>query len=276
MSTIYDGRTAIVTGAACGIGAAIAQRLLERGARVVITDLDAERLESTRERLDDAHPGSVRALAGDASAEGDIAASIEVAEEAFGPVDIYVANAGIGDGDGLEASEDRWTLTLDINLLAHVRAARLLVPGWVERGEGWFLSTASAAGLLTQIGSATYSASKHAAVGFAEWLAVTYGADGVHVSCLCPQGVDTDLLRTGMTSGGQRGRAAAAAVTSAGNVLAPLDVADTSLDTLAEGRFLVLPHAEVAEHQRRKAADPDRWIRGMQRYQTMLMEQAAD
>ena len=150
-------------------------------------------------------------------------------------------------------------------------AARQLVPGWVERGSGYFVSTASAAGLLTQIGSATYSVSKHGAVAFAEWLAVTYGDDGIGVSCLCPMGVDTDMLRSGMsTSDGEGGRVAAAAVTGAGEVLAPRDVADQVLAAVAEGTFLITPHADVREMQRRKVDDPDRWIRGMQRYQRHL------
>lgn len=266
------GRTAVVTGAAGGIGAALARRLLERGARVVVSDLDAERLATTTQRLAGvAGAEAVVAVAGDASTEADIARMIEAAESAHGPVDVYFANAGVGDGSGLAASDEQWQLALDVNLLAHVRAARLLVPGWVERGDGYFVSTASAAGLLTQVGSATYSVSKHGAVGFAEWLAVTYGDQGLGVSCLCPMGVDTDMLRTGMTSqDGEGGRTAAAAVTGSGDVLDPLAVADDVLAAVAEGSFLVLPHAEVHEFLRRKADDHDRWIRGMQRYARTL------
>lgn len=260
---------AVVTGAAGGIGAAIAEALVERGARVVVSDLDEQRLTATAERL------GVVAVAGDASAEDGITAMIAAAEEHFGPVDLFFANAGVGDGSGLDATDDQWRLAVDVNLMAHVRAARQLVPGWVERGSGYFVSTASAAGLLTQIGSATYSVTKHGAVGFAEWLAVTYGDDGIGVSCLCPMGVDTDMLRSGMTSGGgEGGKVAAAAVTGAGEVLAPRDVAEQVLDAVAEGTFLITPHADVREFLRRKVDDHDRWIHGMQRYQRHLTGEA--
>lgn len=258
---------AVVTGAAGGIGAALAEALLAAGARVVVSDVDEQRLAGTAERL------GAGAVAGDASSDADIAAMIAAAEEHFGPVDLFFANAGVGDGSGLAADDEQWQRALDVNLLAHVRAARRLVPGWVERGRGYFVSTASAAGLLTQIGSATYSASKHGAVGFAEWLAVTYGDDGVGVSCLCPMGVDTDMLRSGMTSeGGEGGKVAAAAVTGAGEVLAPGDVAEQVLRAVEEGTFLITPHADVREFLRRKVDDHDRWIRGMQRYQRQLKE----
>lgn len=260
---------AVVTGAAGGIGAALAKALVERGARVVVSDLDEQRLTATAERL------GVVAVAGDASSEDDIAAMIAAAEEHFGPVDLFFANAGVGDGSGLDATDDQWRLAVDVNLMAHVRAARQLVPGWVERGSGYFVSTASAAGLLTQIGSATYSVTKHGAVGFAEWLAVTYGGDGIGVSCLCPMGVDTDMLRSGMTSGdGDGGKVAVAAVTGAGEVLAPRDVAEQVLDAVAEGTFLITPHADVREFLRRKVDDHDRWIHGMQRYQRHLTGEA--
>lgn len=271
-----QGTTAVVTGAAGGIGAALAEALLARGARVVITDLDAERLAATAERLAaTAGPDALAAAPGDASSEADIARTIALAQERFGEVDLYFANAGVGDGSGLAATEDQWQLALDVNLMAHVRAARQLVPGWVERGSGYFVSTASAAGLLTQIGSATYSVTKHGAVGFAEWLAVTYGDQGIGVSCLCPMGVDTEMLRSGMSSaGGEGGRVAAAAVTNAGEVLAPGEVAEQVLDAVEAGAFLITPHADVREMQRRKADDPDRWVRGMQRYQRHLRGEA--
>lgn len=267
-----NGATAIVTGAAGGIGAAIAQRLLEGGARVVVSDLDATRLDATAERLGEvAGSAAVVAVAGDASADADIARMIDTAQASFGPVDLFFANAGVGDGSGLQATDDQWQLALDVNVLAHVRAARQLVPGWLERGSGYFVSTASAAGLLTQIGSATYSVSKHGAVGFAEWLAVTYGDQGIGVSCLCPMGVDTDMLRTGMSSdGGDGGHVAAAAVTNAGAVLDATTVADDVLAAVEHGTFLVLPHANVREFLRRKVDDHDRWIAGMQRYNQQL------
>lgn len=266
------GKTAVVTGAAGGIGAALAEALLEGGARVGVSDLDGDRLTSTAQRLASvAGPESVVAVAGDASSEGDIARMIEAAQEHHGPVDLFFANAGVGDASGLGATEDQWRLAIDVNLLAHVRAARRLVPEWLERGSGYFVSTASAAGLLTQIGSATYSVSKHGAVAFAEWLAVTYGDQGVGVSCLCPMGVDTDMLRVGMNAdGAEGGLVAAAAVTEAGEVLSPRSVADEVLAAVEAGSFLVTPHADVREFQRRKVDDHDRWIRGMQRYSKTL------
>lgn len=260
-------KVAIVTGAAGGIGAAIAQRLLEAGAKVVISDLDAQRLQVTAERLaKDVDPQSVIAVAGDAADTKVITRLIETADEHLGPVDIYFANAGVGDASGLEADEEQWQQALEVNVLAHVRAARKLVPAWLERGSGYFVSTASAAGLLTQIGSATYSVSKNAAVAFSEWLAVTYGAQGIGVSCLCPMGVNTNML-----NGDGTARKTTSAVTSAGEVLDPLVVADEVLKALAEETFLILPHESVQEFRRRKVADPDRWIRGMQRYAGSLV-----
>lgn len=263
------GRTAIVTGAARGIGAGIAGELLSRGARVLITDLDATKLESTAaefaERFGEA---SVVADSGNAADEDTIRRWIAAAEKHFGPVDLYVANAGVGDGGGLDATEDDWSRAIEINVMAHVRAARLLVPGWQSRGEGHFLSTASAAGLLTQIGSAVYSVSKHGAVAFAEWLAVTYGPSGIGVSCLCPMGVDTDLLRS--MEGGEEARSAQAAVTNAGDVLSPEVVARFTIDAVENGDLLILPHAQVQEFLRRKTADHGRWVSGMQRYAASL------
>jgi NAD(P)-dependent dehydrogenase (short-subunit alcohol dehydrogenase family) len=158
-----------------------------------------------------------------------------------------------------------------VNLRAHIRAAQLLIPGWVERGEGYFVSTASAAGLLTQIGSATYSVTKHAAVGFAEWLAISYGDQGVRVSCLCPMGVNTALLYAGERSGDPRGVAATRAVTSAGEVLEPAQIARDVLAAVDEDRFLILPHASVLDMFRQKATDYERWLRGMRRYQASLL-----
>ncbi|MZD09608.1 SDR family NAD(P)-dependent oxidoreductase [Streptomyces sp. SID5785] len=261
-------KVAVVTGAAGGIGAAVAQRLLEAGARgVLLTDLDATRLDATVRELAAGHGDRVAGRAADAADTTDLRALLGLAEERFGPVDLYFANAGIGGGAGLEASEEEWSRALDVNVLAHVRAAKLLVPGWVERGEGYFFSTASAAGLLTQIGSATYSVSKHAAVAFSEWLSVTYGDQGVRVSCLCPQGVETELLMAGTRSADATERAAARAVLESGDLLQPLDVADQVVAAVAEEPFLVLPHPQVLDFYRHKGSDYDRWLRGMRRYQ---------
>jgi NAD(P)-dependent dehydrogenase (short-subunit alcohol dehydrogenase family) len=261
-----SGASAVVTGAASGIGEAIAQRLLERGATVVIGDLDAARLEATASRLDADHPGRVSHVAGDASDASHVAALIEAA----GEVDAFFANAGVFKGFGLEATDDEWALSWDVNVKAHVVAARALVPGWVERGAGCFVSTASAAGLLTQLGSPTYSTTKHAAVGFAEWLAATYGDQGVQVCCLCPMGVRTDMLVEGETSADGDARLGMKSVVSAGETLSPLEVADVLLAAVEAEAFFALPHPEVGTMYARKAADTDHWISGMQRFRTSL------
>lgn len=266
------GRSAVVTGAAGGIGAAVAEELLLRGAAVTLTDLQAERLTETAERLGADHPGRVSAVPADASRIEDLRTVLSEASRAHGPVDLFVANAGVPGTRELGASDAEWLQALDVNVLAHVRAATLLVPEWLERGSGHFASTASAAGLLTQIGSATYSVSKHAAVAFAEWLAVTYGTRGIGVSCLCPMGVDTDMLNHGRQSEDALERTMARAVTDAGDVLSPAEVARLLVDAVEQDRFLVLPHPQVAEMVRRKAADHDRWIAGMQRYADSLAD----
>ncbi|MDL9935430.1 SDR family oxidoreductase [Gordonia sp. ABSL1-1] len=259
-------KVAVVTGAAGGIGAAIAAELVRAGARVVLTDLDASAVQATAAALGD----TAAAIAGDASTDADIDAAVRLAEDTFGPVDLYVANAGIGSGGGLDTHETLWDNAFDINVKAHVRAARRVVPDWLERGEGYFVSTASAAGLLTQIGNAPYSVTKHAAVGFAEWLAITYGDAGVRVSCLCPMGVDTKLLRPQGGTGDADQQLMQRAVETAGEVLTPERVAEVVLEAIADERFLILPHPEVLDMYRNKGADYDRWLRGMRRYQRTL------
>lgn len=260
------GKVAIVTGGGGGIGAAIAHALVEAGSRVVVTDLDESGARTVAEALGDA----AAAIGGDASSDEHIDAAVRLAENSFGPVDLYFANAGVGLGGGVDTEEDVWELVIDVNLRAHIRAARRLVPGWVERGSGYFVSTASAAGLLTQIGNAPYSVTKHAAVGFAEWLDITHGDDGVRVSCLCPMGVDTKLLRPDGDSATEEQRLMQRAVEGAGAVLTPGTVAAMVLEAVADERFLVLPHPEVLDMYRQKGADYDRWLRGMRRYQTSL------
>jgi NAD(P)-dependent dehydrogenase (short-subunit alcohol dehydrogenase family) len=263
----YEGKVAVVTGAAGGIGAALARDLVGRGAHVLITDLDADGVADTLDGLRRGGPGRAEGLPGDASDEATLRDLLGRAETAFGPVDLFFANAGVPGPGEVDASEAAWDLALQVNVMAHVRAARLLVPGWLERGRGWFVATASAAGLLTQIGAAPYSATKHAAVAFAEWLSVTYGDRGLSVSCLCPMGVDTALLNDGATSEDPAHRLGARVVASAGEVLAPDEVARTTLDGVAAGDFLILPHPEVREFVRRRATDHDRWLAGMRRLQ---------
>ncbi|MET8651224.1 MULTISPECIES: SDR family oxidoreductase [Nocardia] len=260
-------KVAIVTGAGAGIGAAVARRLAAGGAKVVLADLNADSAAAVAESIGSA----AVAVGGDVADEKVIQQLIDRAEEAFGPVDLFVANAGIGGGPGLDSTDAQWSASIEINVLSHVRAARLLVPGWVERGEGYFLSTASAAGLLTQIGSAPYSVTKHAAVGFAEWLSITYGDKGVRVSCLCPMGVDTRLLQKDLIPDNpEAAELAVKAVTTAGPVLSTEEVAESVVAGIDSERFLILPHPEVLKMYRHKGSDYDRWIDGMRRFQAAL------
>lgn len=267
------GKVAVVTGGGGGIGGALAERLVAEGAKVVVSDLDSASASEVVQRIDQTSPGASVSLGGDASKTEDISAVLALAEDTFGPVDLYFANAGITGAPGLDATEEDWDLSIDVNLRAHIRAAQLLVPGWLERGEGYFVSTASAAGLLTQIGSATYSTTKHAAVGFSEWLNVTYGERGIRVSCLCPMGVNTKLLYEGQESGSALGSAATKAVLAAGDVLEPAEVAEVVLAAMDAEQFLILPHPTVLDMYRNKGADYDRWLRGMRRYQSALLSE---
>ena len=254
-----DGRHVVVTGAAGGIGSALAARFHAAGARISVTDLHGA--DSVAAELD----GSV-SLAADMADESSIVAMIDAAEATNGPIDLYFANAGVAVGTDPMDDERLWELSFDVNIHAHRWAARRLLPGWLERGDGYFCSTASAAGLLAQIGSAPYSVTKHAAVAFAEWLSITYGNRGLKVSCLCPQGVNTDMLNAGdeLGDGGN-------VVRSVGVVLEPADVADTVYDAIVAERFLILPHPEVADYLALKATDPPRWLGGMRKLQRRVM-----
>jgi NAD(P)-dependent dehydrogenase (short-subunit alcohol dehydrogenase family) len=254
-------KVAVVTGGAGGIGGALAEALAAKGARVVVVDLDADGAERLAATLGERALG----LGADVSDEAALRRLLETAEREFGPVDLFFANAGLGPGVGLGFDDADWERSIDVNLMAHVRAARLLVPGWLERGHGYFVSTASAAGLLTQIGSAPYSVTKHGAVGFAEWLSVTYGDRGIGVSCICPMGVRTAMVESGLEATEGDARLAAETVAAAGELLAPEVVAAAALAAVEAERFLVLPHPEVLEYLRRKGADYDRWLAGMRR-----------
>jgi len=259
-----QGSVAVVTGAGSGIGRSVAAALAAAGASVVAGDVDATSAAQTAAMI-----GGVAAIADAASADG-IADLLDTARRSYGPVDIYVANAGIGGQPGLGDDEAAWDRIIDVNLRSHVRAAKALVPEWLERGGGHFVTVASAAGLLTQLGAAPYSVTKHAAVGFAEWLAVSYGDRGIGVSCVCPMGVDTPLLRGMSESPDATMRVAGAAVNSAGPVIGPDVVAEMVVHAITEGTFLVLPHPEVLMMYRQKGADYERWIAGMRRYQKTL------
>lgn len=249
------GRVIVVTGGASGIGRALARRFAAEGAAgIVVADQDTDGGAAVAAEI-----GGL-AVETDVSREDDIAALVARATHEFGRIDLFCSNAGIGGADGgPEVPNDAWDRIWDINVMAHVYAARHVLPAMLERGEGYLLNTASAAGLLTNLGNLTYTVTKHAAVGLAEWLAITYGDRGIRVSCLCPQGVRTPMLLGGI--GGTAGNS----VLAGGGMLEPEDVAQAVIEGLAAERFLILPHPEVADYLRRKADDPDRWLAGMRR-----------
>jgi NAD(P)-dependent dehydrogenase (short-subunit alcohol dehydrogenase family) len=265
-----SGAVVVVTGGASGIGRAMARRFHAEGARgVVVADRNAEGAGAVAAELEAARPGSALGVGCNVMVDAEVAGLVARTEEAFGPVDLFCANAGVAIGtDPLETPDADWATAIGVNVMAHVYAARHLLPGWLERGSGYFLSTASAAGLLTQIGSAPYAVTKHGAVAFAEWLSITYGDRGVRVSCLCPQGVDTPMLRGGLASSIES--LGASVVTASGDVLQPEDVAGVVVETLREERFLVLPHPEVLTYLQRKTSDYDRWLGGMRRLQARM------
>jgi NAD(P)-dependent dehydrogenase (short-subunit alcohol dehydrogenase family) len=264
-----EGTVAVVTGGGSGIGRALAVALAAAGASVMAGDIDAAGVELTAERIRATGAAAVGVRA-DASSTDGVAALIASARDEFGPVDVYVANAGIIGPPGLGDDEQEWDRIIDINVRGHIRAAKALVPEWLDRSRGHFVTVASAAGLLTQIGAAGYSVTKHAAVGFAEWLSITYGDKGIGVTCVCPMGVDTPLLKHIADSADPAVRVGAAAVVNAGEVIGPDRVAEVTVEAIRENQFLVLPHPAVLDMYRHKGADYQRWIAGMRRYQKAL------
>jgi NAD(P)-dependent dehydrogenase (short-subunit alcohol dehydrogenase family) len=252
-------RVIVVTGAASGIGRAMALRFAQAGARgVVVSDMDGEGARAVAAEIGE----GALALISDAACERDLAKLIAHAEATFGPIDLFCANAGVGAGADLDTPEEIWDLAFAVNVRSHITAARLLVPKWVQRGEGYFLSTASAAGLLNLIGSAPYAVSKHAAVAFAEWLAFTYRDRGVRVSCLCPMAVQTKLLREGLQAPGEAGLGLRVC-NYAADVLDPEQVAEAVAEGVEAEQFLILPHPQVPDLLRAKAADHPAWLAQM-------------
>ena len=265
----FEGKTTVVTGAANGIGAALARRFHAAGARVVVADRDAKNLQVIEKELNSIRPDSAFAVVADIGTEAGNVALIDAARAKFGFIDLFYANAGVGMGTDLESTdEETWNTAMDINLHSHRWAAKHLIGEWLAAGEGYFCSTAYAAGLLSQIGSAPYTVTKHAAVAFAEWMSITYGGRGVLVSCLCPQGVNTNMLKGADNSNdGPSGNV----VRVAGGVLEPEEVAQACVDTIRAETFLVLPHPEVAQYMALKATERDRWLAGMRKLQKRVL-----
>lgn len=246
METLLD-KGVVVTGGGGGIGAALARRFAAEGARVVVNDLDAAKAKTVADEI------------GGIAVPGDASTIVPEARDALGgTVDVYCANAGLGSGGSEAAPEEVWAAAWDVNVMAHVRAAHALLPDWLERGSGRFVSTVSAAGLLTMIGAAPYSVTKHGAYAFAEWLSLTYRHRGIKVHAICPQGVRTDMLAATGTAGD---------LVLTPTAIEPDDVAAALFAGMAEDRFLVLPHPEVAAFYRARAETPDKWLKGMNHIQ---------
>lgn len=244
-----EGKVVVVTGAASGIGRALARRFAREGARgIAVADVQREALEAVADEI-----GGLAAPC-DVTDEGAVKALAAAAEERFGPIDVFCSNAGVVRLGGEEAPDEEWRLNWDLHVMAHVYAARAVAPKMAGRGSGYLVNTASAAGLLTHVESATYAATKHAAVAFAEYLAIAYGDRGVRVSVLCPQAV-----RTAMTAGREQG------VASVDGMIEPEVLADEVVKAMEREEFLILPHPQVLEYMRRKTADYDRWLAGMRR-----------
>jgi NAD(P)-dependent dehydrogenase (short-subunit alcohol dehydrogenase family) len=249
------GKHVVITGAAGGIGRALARRFQEEGpSALTLADRDLAGAEAIAAQV-----GGL-AIEVDAGSEQSVIALIERASEANGPIDVFISNAGVpGALAGPEASNEIWDEAWRVNVMAHVWASRALLPAMVERGEGYLINTASAAGLLTQVSSLVYSVTKHAAVALAEWLSIEYTERGVRVSCICPQGVRTAMLDLAMED------PAGAAALSSGGLIDPEDAADAVVEGIRAERTLILTHENVAGFMAGKAADPERWLRGMRR-----------
>lgn len=248
----FSGAVAVVTGGAGGIGRALGLRLAAEGCRVALVDVDRDAAEQAATEIPDAI-----GLAADVGDRSAVRGMVEEVESRLGPIDIYCSNAGVATGGGL-GEDDAWDLSWRVHGMAHVHAARSVVPGMTDRGRGAMVVTASAAGLLMMMQSAPYTVTKHASVAIAEWLAVNFGGNGVQFHCLCPQGVRTPMV----TGGDARGEAE---LKASGEILEPSVVADEVVSAIRANRFLILPHPQVAQYEQAKVADRDRWLSGMRR-----------
>ena len=273
MKNFDDIGVAVVTGGGHGIGRALSRRLAAEGATVVVADIEADAAETVASEVGGhAFPLNV-------ADESAVQSFIKDVEERIGPIDLFISNAGVGFGDangeaaskegGMNPCDDRWEISWQVNVMSHVYAAREVVPRMRERGGGFLINVASAAGLLSQIGDAAYSATKHAAVGLAESLAITHGDDGIQVSVVCPQAVATRMIGmpddSDVTTGGFGGN-------EVDGILPPEAVADAVVDGVREGRFLILSHPNVRTYCERRATDHDRWISGMRRFRASLAD----
>jgi len=245
------GKVVVVTGGASGIGRALAVRMANEGAKaVVVADIDGAGAEAVAKEV-----GGL-GIRTDVAVEADVQRLVARATEAYGAIDLFCSNAGIFLLGGEHVPDEDWRRIFDVNVMAHVHAARAVLPAMLARGDGHFLATVSAAGLLSQVGSAPYAVTKHAALAFAEWLSITYGDRGIRVSCLCPQGVKTPMLKSSFLLEG---------------ALEPEAVAEAAVRGVRDDRFLILPHPEVATYFQRKATDYERWLRGMRRLQAKAL-----
>jgi len=250
------GRVVVVTGGGSGIGAALCRAFAAAGAAaIVVADRNGESAATVAELV------GGRGVLVDVTVEADVASLVEQTVDRHGRVDIYCSNAGVAFGGGAEAPDDAWETSWRVHVMAHVYAARALLPAWLERGEGYMLGTVSASGLINHVLAAPYGTTKAAGLSFLEWLAIAHGAQGVRVSALCPQGVRTPMLARADDGGFLEATA-----------LEPEEVAAYTLDAMRDERFLILPHEDVKKYVERRAADPDRWLRGMQRLRALAIE----